>query len=331
MKNKSPLTYVLSLVAVVLLLGCNAKTDLNATEQSKTALGTLEKCQAYSGLPQQWLQNKHAGMVRISGGTFQIGSNDHYPEERSLLKSERKVDDFWIDATEVTNAQFRSFVQATAYVTEAEKQGEAAVFTPPTQIVGELTWWQLQANANWKQPTGPNSKPIAEHEPVRMITLKDAMAYAKWLGRDLPTEEQWEYAAKAFSHQRDVSASLDKDHVNANVWQGEFPYHNDQTDTFAGVAPVGCFAANGFGLYDMIGNVWEYTQTPFVGSHDDHMGTEQQLHAHKPQAFNNYTIKGGSYLCADNYCARYRAAARHPQESDLAISHVGFRTVKSNE
>ncbi|WP_086207356.1 formylglycine-generating enzyme family protein [Acinetobacter sp. ANC 4648] len=295
--------------------------------KDNTVLGNLIKCDAYSGLPQQWLATKHAGMILIKGGTFQIGSNDHYPEERSVFQSERTVEDFWIDATEVTNAQFRSFIQATGYMTEAEQQGEAAVFIQPTQAVDELTWWKLVPSANWKQPTGPNSRPIADNEPVRMITLKDAMVYAEWLGREIPTEEQWEYAAKAFTQQRDVSASLDEKHMNANVWQGEFPYKNDKIDNFADVAPVGCFEANEFGLYDMIGNVWEYTQTPFIGSHDDHMGTEQQLHAHKTKVFNSYTIKGGSYLCASNYCARFRASARQPQEINLAISHVGFRTI----
>ncbi|PJG42186.1 cysteinyl-tRNA synthetase [Acinetobacter tandoii] len=296
------------------------KTELN--------LGDRNKCKQYSGLPLNWQKQPEAGMVKIHGGTFNIGNNESYPEEKALYKSKRTVTDFWIDATEVTNAQFQSFVSATGYITEAEKQGEAAVFIEPKKPVNELAWWSLVKGANWKQPWGPNSsRKVEPNQPVRMITLKDAMAYADWLGRDLPTEEQWEYAAKGFTHDRDVSADLK--HVDANVWQGEFPYQNDNKDGYRDVAPVGCFAANGFGLYDMIGNVWEYTKSPFTGTHDDHMGMNQ-LESHQANpAFNFYTIKGGSFLCASNYCMRYRAAARHSQEIDLGISHVGFRTIKN--
>ncbi|QIC71613.1 SUMF1/EgtB/PvdO family nonheme iron enzyme [Acinetobacter indicus] len=290
-------------------------------------LGSVEQCQQYSGLPEGWQQKPEAGMVKIAGGSFQIGNNNSYPEERALYQSERKVGDFWIDATEVTNAQFKSFVEATGYITEAEKQGEAAVFVPPKAQISELGWWFLTKNAYWKQPWGANStRKIQSNEPVRLITLKDAIAYADWLGRELPTEEQWEYAAKGFSQQRDVSA--DMEHIDANVWQGQFPYQNENKDGFSEVSPVGCFKANGFGLYDMIGNVWEYTNSPFIGTHDDHMGM-QQLDTHQAPTFNRYTIKGGSFLCASNYCMRYRASARHAQEIDLGISHVGFRTVKN--
>lgn len=311
------------------LSACDISSTPEIKQQKATLnLGDNNKCKQYSGLPQNWQKKPEAGMVKIHGGTFNIGNNESYLEEQALYKSERKVADFWIDATEVTNAQFQSFVDATAYVTEAEKQGEAAVFTEPQKPVKELAWWSLMKGANWKQPWGPNSsREIKPNQPVRMITLKDAMAYADWLGRELPTEEQWEYAAKGFTRDRDVSADLK--HVDANVWQGEFPYHNDNKDGYRDVAPVGCFAANGFGLYDMIGNVWEYTKSPFTGTHDDHMGMSQLEHDQDNPAFNFYTIKGGSFLCASNYCMRYRAAARHSQEIDLGISHVGFRTIKN--
>ena len=306
----------------MLLSACGTPSKV---EQVK--LGSKSQCQKYSGLPQNWQKQPEAGMVKISGGTFNIGNNQSYPEEQALYQSERKVADFWIDATEVTNAQFQSFVKATGYITEAEKQGEAAVFTAPKEPVKELGWWTLMKGANWKQPWGPNNnRRIQANEPVRMITLKDAIAYADWLGRELPTEEQWEYAAKGFTRERDVSADLK--HIDANVWQGEFPYVNDNKDGYTDVAPVGCFAANGFGLYDMIGNVWEYTKSPFSGTHDDHMGMNQ-LSDHQGPTSNFYTIKGGSFLCAANYCMRYRASARHSQEIDLGISHVGFRTVKN--
>lgn len=316
------------LSSAVFFTACGSSTKPEVEQPVKPPhLGNTTLCQQYSGLPPNWQTQVEAGMVKISGGTFQIGNNQSYPEERALYQSERTVADFWIDATEVTNAQFESFIKASGYVTEAEQQGEAAVFTAPQTQVRDLAWWSLVKGANWKTPWGPNAtRKIQPNEPVRMITLKDALAYAQWLGRDLPSEEQWEYAAKSFSQDRDVSTDLQ--HIDANVWQGQFPYQNDNKDGYIDVSPVGCFAANAYGLYDMIGNVWEYTNTPFVGSHDDHMGTDHLSAAQAPR-FNRYTIKGGSFLCAANYCARYRAAARHPQESDLAMSHVGFRTVKN--
>lgn len=311
----------------VLLSACGTPPKDEPQFKQQFTLGSQSQCQQYSGLPPNWQKQSEAGMVKIPGGTFQIGNNQSYPEERALYKSERKVADFWIDATEVTNAQFQSFIDATGYVTEAEQQGEAAVFTPPEKQVSELAWWSLQKSAYWKQPWGANvTRKIQPNEPVRMVTLKDAIAYADWLGRELPTEEQWEYAAKGFTRERDISADLN--HLNANVWQGQFPYQNDNKDGYVDVAPVGCFEANGFGLYDMIGNVWEYTNSSFIGTHDDHMGMHQ-LDNHQSPTFNRYTIKGGSFLCASNYCMRYRASARHAQEIDLGISHVGFRTVKN--
>ena len=272
----------------------NPQEDVNPVIK----LGNLEACKSYSGLPKGWLESETSGMVSIQGGSFNIGNNHAYPEEKSISNSQRKVDNFYIDATEVTNAQFQSFVDATGYVTEAEKQGEAAVFIQPDQTVNDLGWWKLEKGISWKYPWGKQAKrKILPNEPVRLTTLKDAIAYADWLGREIPTEEQWEYAAKSFTKEEDV-------------------------------APVGCFEANPYGLYDMIGNVWEYTRSPFSGNHDDHMGNHAQIKTEFSNIANNYTIKGGSYLCADNYCARYRASARQSQEANLAISHVGFRTIK---
>lgn len=303
----------------------NPQEDVNPVIK----LGNLQACKSYSGLPKGWLESETSGMVSIQGGSFNIGNNHAYPEEKSISNSQRKVDDFYIDATEVTNAQFQSFVDATGYVTEAEKQGEAAIFIQPDQTVNDLGWWKLEKGISWKYPWGKQAKrKILPNEPVRLATLKDAIAYADWLGREIPTEEQWEYAAKSFTKEEDVAAEHQGKHVNANVWQGNFPYQNEVQDGFPDVAPVGCFEANPYGLYDMIGNVWEYTRSPFSGNHDDHMGNHAQIKTEFSNIANNYTIKGGSYLCADNYCARYRASARQSQEANLAISHVGFRTIK---
>ncbi|RKG34584.1 SUMF1/EgtB/PvdO family nonheme iron enzyme [Acinetobacter tianfuensis] len=310
-------------------MGCSQPKEQPNQSDEASAPNKIkaELCRQYSGVPQGWLKHKTAGMVNIEGGSYEIGNNEAYPEEKSLMNSQRTVESFYMDQTEVTNAQFEAFVKATQYVTEAEQQGEAAIFVQPKQAVSELGWWKLEKNATWKQPWGAHSqRKTLPNEPVRIVTLKDALAYADWLGHELPTEEQWEYAAKAFAQQRDVQAMNHGSHINANVWQGQFPYQNAVEDGFEDVAPVGCYEANPFGLYDMIGNIWEYTRSPFTGSHDDHLGNHQQLKKSQP-AYNHYTIKGGSYLCADNYCARYRAAARQSQEANLAMSHVGFRTV----
>ena len=325
---KSTALYVLLMLA---LQGCSSSHQQKTQNmQDVPKLGSLKSCQKYNGLPEKWLQNPLSGMVKIQGGYYNIGNNNAYPEEKSLLNSTRKVADFYIDTTEVTNAQFQSFVDATGYITEAETQNEAAVFIQPTEKVTDLKWWKLEKNINWKYLWGIHAtRKALPNEPIRYVTLKDALEYAKWRGTELPTEEQWEYAAKAFSHEQEVSVHH---HIDANVWQGEFPYQNETKDGFADVAPVGCFQANGFGLFDMIGNVWELTQTPFTGSHDDdHLGTQTQLTSRTTSQYSAYTIKGGSYLCASNYCARYRATSRQPQEYNLAISHVGFRTVKNVE
>ncbi|QEY26068.1 formylglycine-generating enzyme family protein [Neisseria zalophi] len=306
-----------------------APAAASAINAVSATLGSEKACHSYSGLPANWQKDPYAGMIKIKGGSFDIGSEDAYPEEFALKSRRRTVGDFWIDQTEVTNAQFQSFVDATGYITEAEQQGEGAVFIAPDAPVRELAWWHLVKGADWKHPWGPDDKrTIQSNEPVRMVTLKDAEAYAAWAGRELPTEEQWEYAAKGFSKERDVIA--DREHINANTWHGEFPYENTNQDGYIDAAPVGCYPANGFGLFDTIGNVWEYTQTPFTGNHDDHMGMAQVARSnHNEHSFNHYTIKGGSFLCAENYCMRYRASARQPQEKDLGISHVGFRTVKN--
>ncbi|WP_445115345.1 SUMF1/EgtB/PvdO family nonheme iron enzyme [Acinetobacter sp. WZC-1] len=327
---------IMCLLTLLTVTGCDQTSRQPAASPQQTAalpqLGDRDKCSQYSGLPPGWQQSKNSGMVLVKGGSFEIGNNHAYPEEKSLLNSQRTVDDFYIDATEVTNAQFESFIQATGYVTEAEQQGEAAIFVQPEHQVRELGWWKLEKGISWRQPWGSHSaRKILPAEPVRLVTLKDAIAYADWLGREIPTEEQWEYAAKAFSHERDVSMHDHDGHISANVWQGQFPYDNEVKDGFEDVAPVGCYAPNPFGLYDMMGNVWEYTGSPFSGSHDDHLGNHEQLKGGSAGIANHYTIKGGSYLCAENYCARYRATARQSQEANLAISHVGFRTVKKKE
>ncbi len=317
---------IIMLLPLLFISGCQKHTP---NEQMALNLGDISKCSDYSGLPPDWPENNTAGKIQLPAGQIQLGSTQGYDDEKPFKQEPNSVKSFWIDATEVTNAQFAEFIQQTGYITDAEKQGGAAVFVQPTTPVEEMQWWTFKQGANWKQPWGTNSNrsPLPS-EPVRLVTWNDAYAYAHWLGHDLPTELEWEYAAKGFQQQSDIGPTH-QGHITANYWQGEFPYQNTQQDGFDDVAPVGCFKANPFGLYDMIGNVWEWTQTPYTGPRDHHMG-DPSVYRQDLNYILQYTIKGGSYLCASNYCARYRAAARHPQELDLATSHVGFRTVKRN-
>ncbi|WP_169331795.1 formylglycine-generating enzyme family protein [Robiginitomaculum antarcticum] len=253
--------------------------------------------------------------VQIEGARTIIGSNMFYPEER-----ERSVQfsSFDIDTTEVTNQMFTKFVSETGYVTTAEKPqagfntAGGAVFKQPT--AKNLNWWQFVEGANWRAPEGPGSS-IKDRgfEPVVQVSFEDAQAYAKWKGRDLPSEGQWEFAARANDTTEFVwgDERAPEGQEMANSWQGAFPIQNTLKDGYQLRAPVGCYPPNDYGLYDMIGNVWEWTKTPY-----------------SPQDQNPvYAIKGGSFLCAPNFCARYRAPARQPQEGDFSTNHIGFRTV----
>ncbi|MEZ5892917.1 MAG: SUMF1/EgtB/PvdO family nonheme iron enzyme [Parvularculaceae bacterium] len=266
----------------------------------------------------------------IGGGRFVMGSDVSYPEEGPA--SEETVASFWIDATEVTVARFAAFVAATGYVTTAERapdltgmpgaSGDAlkpggAVFQPAPDIGGgAMSWWKYVPGAYWRFPRGPDYPAAAPNEPVTQIAYTDALAFAGWAGGRLPTETEWEFAAQA----GDAAPAADPHQPeNANTWQGIFPVQNTGEDGFDGVAPAGCFAPNTFGLYDMIGNVWEWTADAYAPRH----GAVAQDAASMDAA--THVIKGGSYLCAQNYCIRYRSAARQPQESGLGTNHVGFR------
>ncbi|WP_028081841.1 SUMF1/EgtB/PvdO family nonheme iron enzyme [Solimonas soli] len=297
------------------------------------ALGTRAACAAYSGLPPRWRDDPHAGMAHLRGGRFELGSRRGYADERPA-DAKVRVGDFWIDRTEVTNAQFAAFVAASGYVTEAERQGGAAVFHRPN--ADELNarpyaWWNFVEGASWKHPQGSQSDLRGrDNHPVTLVTLADAQAYAHWLGRELPTEAEWEYAAKAGRSDAALGEEpRDRDgHPLANYWQGLFPTQNAQEDGFAELAPVGCFAANGYALYDTIGNAWEWTRDRYVGAHQSHAnGDIAVVSAAHAGGAPTYVIKGGSFLCSQSFCVRYRAAAREAQEADLASQHVGFRTV----
>ncbi|NDY91796.1 formylglycine-generating enzyme family protein [Ideonella livida] len=303
-------------------------------------------CGSGPDLPAGWGQDPHAGMVRVPAGQIVLGQQGAYADERPA-GAPQDVTTFWMDRTEVTNAQFAAFVQATGYRTQAEREGAAAVFQarPPGQgghssagapaapgTAGEQVpnWWHWRAGASWRQPEGPGSdlRGRAQH-PVVHVTLADALAYARWLGRDLPTEAEWEHAARA-GGQPETLTREPRDPQGrplANYWQGVFPDLNTQEDGYAALAPAGCFAANGYGLYDLIGNVWELTRDAYQGPHQPHGQGDLSALRRPPVPGRTVVIKGGSFLCAASYCQRYRAAARHPHEPDMPTSHVGFRTV----
>ena len=299
-----------------------------------------EKASQSNCLPQSEL-----GMsTNIIGGEFKFGEVRFYQDEGPTSK--HYVDGFSIDNTEVTNFQFKKFVDETGYKTAAElgysekdfpgippeyRVPGSMVFIPPTsdEPTSPMAWWKFVAGANWRHPQGPNSNILGKDNfPVVQITYTDALAYAEWIGRRLPTEMEWEFAARggldgAIYSWGDESPGKGK--LKANTWQGIFPYDNLAEDGFKDSAPAGCFDPNGLGLYDVTGNVWEWTSTPYGPDRNRDYGTNG-FDPQQPGIAVN-TIKGGSYLCADNYCQRYRPAARQAQDKLMASSHIGFRTV----
>jgi formylglycine-generating enzyme len=310
-------------------------------------LAGLGTCASYSGIPTE--DGPTTGMALVRGGKFVMGSDRHRPEER--FTHVVSVDGFWIDRHEVTNAQFKQFVDATGYRTLAQRGLDpnahphmsketlvpgSVVFVQPNERGGRITqWWQYVPSASWREPTGPGSTIAGkENHPVVHVAYEDALTYARWRGRELPTEAQWEFAARGGRDgEDDWSSAFDSDGKPiANTWQGIFPVLDTKDDGYAGTAPVGCFKPNGFGLYDMIGNVWEWTNDWYQPSHSrgeavNPTGPEFASIRLAPGQFASRVIKGGSYLCASNYCSRYRPAARQPQEVDLSAAHLGFRTV----
>ena len=292
-------------------------------------------------------------LVELPGGAFPMGSASFYPEEAPVHTA--TVGAFAIERHPVTNAQFAEFVDATGYRTVAERPLDPAlypgvapadllpgalVFTPtpgPVDLADWRQWWDWAPGAHWRRPFGPGSgiedKP--DH-PVVQVAYPDAAAYAAWAGRRLPTEAEWEYAAAAGStttypwgDQPTVDGRL-----MANTWQGRFPYRNDGargsgTTRWAGTSPVGSFPANGFGLLDMIGNVWEWTTTRYLphGHAPEQPSSSCCPVPAEPDPAVIQALKGGSHLCAPEYCHRYRPAARSPQSQDSSTTHIGFRCV----
>jgi len=301
-------------------------------------------------------------MVWIEGGTFRMGSDEHYAEERPAHRV--TVDGFFIDPAPVTNAQFRAFVEATGHVTVAERAPDikdypgaaphmlkpgSLVFSPPDGPVSlddARQWWEFRFFADWRHPYGPGTSIHGrEQHPVVHVAYADALAYAEWAGKDLPTEAEWEFAARGGLSEAEFAwgSELQPGGVHmANIWQGEFPHQDLATDGFRRTSPVRSFPPNGHGLFDMIGNTWEWTSDWWSAHHpgdalspcciprNPRGGTMAQSYAavQAGASIPQKVLKGGSHLCAPNYCRRYRPAARHAEPIDTSTSHVGFRCVR---
>jgi sulfatase modifying factor 1 len=321
---------------------------------SETKVASVKSgCAAVESVP--------AGMIRIGGGTFRMGSDGHYPEEAPAHRV--TVEGFWIDRTPVTNREFRKFVNATGYVTFAESKPDpqhypgalphmlkagSLVFTPPKHPVDLRDWsqwWKLKFGASWRRPYGPRSSisGLGDH-PVIHIAYCDAEAYAKWACKELPTEAEWEFAARGGVDGAEFAwgdAFTPGNRHMANTWQGAFPNENLALDGYERTSPVMAFPPNGYGVYDMIGNVWEWT-TDWWSSKHEADATKACCIPENPRGgpeaasydpgqpeirIPRKVLKGGSHLCAPNYCRRYRPAARHAQPVDTSTSNVGFRCI----
>jgi formylglycine-generating enzyme required for sulfatase activity len=309
-------------------------------------------------------------MAWIPGGEFTMGTDSDlgWPDEKPAHRA--CVDGFWMDETDVTNAQFRDFVEATGYVTTAEKPPDveeimsqvppgtprppkeklvpgSLVFTPPEGPVNLRDfsqWWRWTPGADWRHPDGPKSSIEGKDDhPVVQVSWDDAVAYAEWAGKRLPTEAEWEFAARGGLDNQPYVWGKDRPsdtNIHANIWQGEFPYKNTCQDGYERTSPVKAFPANGYGLYDMAGNVWQwcsdwyqrdlYASRAGKGVIVNPKGPSKASDPQRPYVPQRVQ-RGGSFLCNDSYCSRYRPSARHGCSYDSGMSHVGFRCVKSRD
>ncbi|HEY9194965.1 MAG TPA: formylglycine-generating enzyme family protein [Mucilaginibacter sp.] len=314
------------------------------------------------------LNNKsHAGMVWIPSATFAMGADNKQADADEYPKHKVSVDGFWIDKTEVTNAQFAKFVKATGYLTTAEQKPDwealkkqmppgtpkpadsllvaaSLVFVPathPVTLSDYSQWWSWKKGASWKHPHGPGSNIEGkDNYPVVQVSYFDAVAYCKWAGKRLPTEAEWELAARGGLQNQIYPWGNEKVNVGkpkANIWEGDFPYKNIQKDKFYYTAPVGSFAPNGYGLFDMAGNVWEWCSDLYNNTYyssinrpdgiKNPMGPAKAFDPEEPYAVKR-VVRGGSFLCNDSYCSGFRVARRMKTTEDSGMEHLGFRCVQ---
>jgi formylglycine-generating enzyme len=258
-------------------------------------------------------------MVLVKGGRFMMGTDDGMPYESPAHVV--NVKSFWIDRHEVTVAEFAKFVAATGYQTDAEKFGWSGAFNLKSKQ------WEKTKGADWRHPDGPDSKAV-DNEPVCQVSWNDAAAYAQWAGKRLPTEAEWEYAARGGLDQQKYSWGNDvrpNGKPVANWWQGSFPNRNTDEDGFIARAPVESFPPNGYGLYEMTGNVWEWCADLYS---DDYYGSSPESDPPGPTGGNERSIRGGSWMCAENFCTNYRVASRSHATPDSGLNNLGFRCVR---
>lgn len=346
------------------LLACHQKP---AEQKIADKTGTAVCCVVPSRYVAKGAEKDPQNMVWVPGGEFMMGTDEKEAYAQEKPAHPVKVDGFWIDKTEVTNESFKDFVAATGYITVAERKplwedirrqlppgtpkpsddllvAGSMVFVPPDHPVNTediSNWWKWVAGASWKHPEGPGSNLDGRWKhPVVHIAWEDAAAYAKWAGKRLPTEAEWEYAARGGQPEKRYAWGNDfkpGQHYMANTFQGHFPDKNTGEDGFKGTAPVASFQPNAYGLYDMTGNVWEWTADWYDASLYQKINVRAVLvDPHGPNATNDpedpYAIKrvtkGGSFLCANDYCVNYRPSARRGTAFDSGASHIGFRCVK---
>jgi len=334
-----------------------AATTTTATTTTATASTTTTPGTTPSPNP------PHPGMVWIPGGTYQMGGDNKEAQPDEYPKHTVTVTGFWMDRTEVTNAQFAAFVKATGYITTAERSPEwdelkkqlppntpkpdesllvpaSLVFSPPDHPIpldDYSQWWAWKKGASWKHPQGPASNIVGkDNYPVVHISWYDAIAYCKWSGKSLPTEAEWEFAARGGLKDNVYpwgNEGVSSGKARGNFWDGHFPDRNTETDHYYHTAPVGSFAPNGYGLYDMAGNVWEWCADYYNNSYytisdglTDPKGPARSHDPDEPYATKR-VIRGGSFLCNDSYCSGYRVSRRMKSTEDSGMEHLGFRCI----
>lgn len=323
---------------------------------------------ASNDIPEREAPVSHDGMIWIEGGEFTRGATDDRGRKDELPAHKAKVDGFWMDETEVTNEQFAAFVEATGYVTIAEqkpdweeikKQLPPGTPKPPEEVLvaASLTfhstdrsvamnnasqWWEWTPGANWRKPQGPGSSIEGKEDyPVVHIAWDDAVAYAKWAGKRLPTEAEWEFAARGGLEEKSFpwgDDPVEKSGFMANIWQGEFPVTDKGEDGFQGAAPVKSYEPNPYGLYDMAGNVWEWTNDWYREDYYSRLDGDVAVNPQGPKdsydpqepTVPKKIVKGGSFLCNVSYCEGYRVSAKMKSSPDTGLEHTGFRCVSSN-
>ncbi|WP_242696471.1 formylglycine-generating enzyme family protein [Longitalea luteola] len=377
--NRRGLTGFFAGAMVITTIACKQTNGTPAVQKESAATDdTVMSCTA--NIPSRFATAKAAadtivtsanasydGMVKIPGGDFLMGAADKEGRPDEYPQHAVHVDGFYMDATEVTNAMFAEFVKQTGYITTAERAPDwnelkkqlppgtpkpadsllvaaSLVFTPsaaPVPLQDVSRWWQWVKGANWKHPQGPGSSIKGkEHFPVVHVSWEDAMAYAKWAGKRLPTEAEWEWAARAGLSNQPFTwgdEPVEKGKPKANIWQGHFPDRNTLADGFARIAPVRSFTANAYGLYDMAGNVWEWCSDWYQSDYYSRAGSKKLINPAGPATSNDpdeptvpkRVVRGGSFLCHASYCASYRVSARMKTSPDTGLEHTGFRCVKN--